>query len=94
MYEKVITQLFNFEKVSKFGVKREYEADEKKPVQNLNLFQPSAVSEGNLPSEKSELTTKPMLKKQYTVFHRDNFLNKGEAIQGETQINNVNEKMK
>lgn len=91
MYEKVITQLFNFEKVSKFGVKREYEADEKKPVQNLNLFQPSAVSEGNLPSEKSELTTKPMLKKQYTVFNRDNFLNKGEPIQGETQINNINE---
>jgi hypothetical protein len=83
MYEKVITQLFNFEKVSKFGLKRGDDGgNEKKQIEKIFQPQPSRAdtykpSEVNLQSEKSEVTTKP-LRKQYTIFQKDNYLTKGD----------------
>ena len=86
MYEQVITQLFNFEKVNKY--KRniiETNPDGETENKQVNkLFQPSNTErqQSELGNNPSELTTKP-LKKSYTIFQRDNFLAKVENKESE-----------
>jgi hypothetical protein len=86
MYEQVITQLFNFEKVNKYKRKRldanqDGEVDNKKTTK---LFMPSNTDrqQSELGNNPSELTTKPF-QKSHTIFQRDNFLAKVENRESE-----------